>query len=70
MVGMTTVLYRSRRLEGLMPETVLPRTRSPLTIALPFIDKVLMWWMKESLRSRWKPSQRMEVGAGMVILSP
>ena len=69
MAGMTTVLYRSRRLEGLMPEAVLPSTRSPLTITLPFIDKVLTWWVNESLRSRWKPSQRMEVGAGMVIFS-
>ena len=37
MAGMTTVLYRSLRLDGVMPAIVLPRTLSLATMAIPLL---------------------------------
>jgi len=43
MAGITTILYRSCRLEGDMPMTVLPRTLRPATIAFPFQESKFTW---------------------------
>ena len=66
MAGMTTVLYRSLRLEGVILVIVFPSTLSLATVAIPFLWRREMWCLNESLQSRWEPSQRMEEGGVMV----
>ena len=48
-----------------MPLTRLPKMHIAQTVLVTLAARILVWWVKWRWQSRWKPSQRRDLGARM-----